>query len=180
MISYILAVITGVLALGADQFTKWWIPTLYEANTLVLTQDSIPFIPKIVEIHYTENGGAAWGLLDGHPWLLVSIAIVGMLVIIASLLKYGIRDKLMFWASMLILSGGIGNLIDRIQFEYVRDFLHLEFWPTYPVFNVADCTIVIGVGLVIFSLIKSIVDEQRSKSNAHAISEENNNTNENA
>lgn len=158
MVSYILAVLVAIVVLVADQLSKIWV-----SNNLVMA-DSYKFIPRILDITYIHNDGAAWGMLGGYTWLLLSITIVVMLGCIAMLLKWGVRDKLTFWAAMLILSGGVGNMIDRIfRGGNVIDFLHFEFWKNFPVFNIADCAIVIGAGLVMFSLVKSIVDEQKEK-----------------
>ena len=64
----------------------------------------------------------------------------------------------------LVVSGGIGNLIDRIfRNGKVIDFLHFEFWPSFPVFNVADCAIVVGVGLLILYFVIDTVNEYKSK-----------------
>lgn len=175
MVSYILAAITGVIVLAADQFTKYFISNNFEMAK------SYEFLPGILDITYIHNDGAAWGMLGGYTWLLLSITIVVMLGCIALLLKWGLRDKIMFWSAMLILSGGVGNMIDRIfRGGNVIDFLHFEFWPTFPVFNVADCAICVGAGLIILSLFKSIVDEQRQKSRAAVIAQtEEENQNEN-
>ena len=103
-----------------------------------------------------------------------------MLACIALLLKWGLRDKITFWSAMLILSGGVGNMIDRIfRGGNVIDFLHFEFWPTFPVFNVADCAICVGAGLIILSLFKSIVDEQKKKPRIAVTEQTEDNTNEN-
>lgn len=156
MVSYILAVITGALALVADQFTK-----VYVSNNLEMAK-SYKFLPGILDLFYINNDGGAWGMLGGYTWLLLSVTIFVMLVCIVLLLKYGTKDKLMFWAIVLVLSGGIGNMIDRIfRGGKVIDFLHFEFWPTFPVFNVADCAIVIGAGLLMLYFIIGIVDEYK-------------------
>lgn len=173
MLSYILAAITGVIVLVADQFTKVFVSNNFEMAK------SYKFLPGLIDITYIHNDGAAWGMLGGYTWLLLSITIVVMLAVIALLLKWGLRDKVIFWSAMLILSGGVGNMIDRIfRGGNVIDFLHFEFWPTFPVFNVADCAICVGAGLIILSLFKSIIDEQRQKSRAIAEQfKENNNEN---
>lgn len=175
MVSYILAAVTGVIVLAADQFTKYFISNNFEMAK------SYEFLPGIIDITYIHNDGAAWGMLGGYTWLLLSITIVVMLGCIALLLKWGLRDKIMFWSAMLILSGGVGNMIDRIfRGGNVIDFLHFEFWPTFPVFNIADCAICVGAGLIILSLFKSIIDEQRQKSRAAVIEQtEEENQNEN-
>ncbi len=165
MITYILAVITGIIVLATDQFTKHLVFTNLELSK---SYDILPdFLDGIIGITYVHNDGAAWGMLSGYTWLLLSVTIVVMLVCIALLLKHGVRDKLMFWAIILVLSGGIGNMIDRIFREgTVIDFLHFEFWPTFPVFNVADCAIVVGAGLLILYFFKGIIEEEKQKRSA--------------
>lgn len=161
MLSYILAAVTGLAILVADQYTKAFISNNFEMAK------SYEFLPGVLDITYIHNDGAAWGMLGGYTWFLLSISIVVMLAGIALLLKWGLRDKILFWSAALILSGGVGNMIDRIFRDgNVIDFLHFEFWPTFPVFNIADCAIVIGAGLMLLSLIKSIFDEQKQKSQA--------------
>lgn len=161
MLSYILASVVGLLVLAADQFTKFYISNHFEMAK------SYDFLPKLLDITYIHNDGGAWGMLGGYTWALVSVTIVIMLVCITLLLKYGVKDKLMFWAIILILSGGIGNMIDRLfRGGNVIDFLHFEFWPSFPVFNIADCSIVIGAGLLLLYFFKGLIDEEKQKRTA--------------
>lgn len=158
MLSYIFAAVTGLLVLIADQFTKAFIKENF------IMAKSYDFIPGIVDITYINNDGGAWGMLGGHTWILLSVTFVVMLVCVALLLKNGSKDKLMFWAMMLVLSGGIGNMIDRIfRGGNVIDFLHLEFMPTFPVFNIADCAIVIGACLLVLYFAKGMIDDEKAK-----------------
>lgn len=173
MVSYILAAVTGIIVLAADQLSKVFVSNNFEMAK------SYKFLPGLLDITYIHNDGAAWGMLGGYTWLLLSITIVVMLACIALLLKWGLRDKITFWSAMLILSGGVGNMIDRIfRGGNVIDFLHFEFWPTFPVFNIADCAICVGAGLIILSLFKSILDEQKQKSRAAAITQAQENEND--
>ncbi len=173
MVSYILAAITAVIVLAADQFVKYFVSSNLTQNV------SYDFIPGFIDIIYIENDGAAWGMLGGYTWLLISITIVVMLAGIALLLKWGLKDKVLFWSATLILAGGIGNMIDRIFNDgFVVDFLNFSFID-FPVFNIADCSIVIGAGLIILSLFKSIIDEQKQKSRISAVSENQDNNDEN-
>lgn len=161
MLSYILASVVGVLVLATDQFTKFYISNHFEMAK------SYDFLPRLLDITYIHNDGGAWGMLGGYTWALVSVTIVIMLVCITLLLKYGVKDKLMFWAIILVLSGGIGNMIDRLfRGGNVIDFLHFEFWPSFPVFNVADCAIVIGAGLLLLYFFKGLIDEEKQKRTA--------------
>lgn len=156
--SYILAIITGICILGLDQYTKFFITSNFE-----LAQ-SYPFLKGFIDITYIHNRGGAWGMLTGHTWLLLSVTIVVMLICISLIIRFGIKNKLMFWAIILILSGGLGNMIDRIfRSGNVVDFLHFEFFPEFPVFNVADCSIVIGASLLILYFVIDIIKDNRQK-----------------
>ena len=103
-------------------------------------------------------------MLSGHTWLLLSITIIIMLICIALLMRVGIKNKLMFWAVCLILGGGLGNMIDRIfRGGEVIDFLHFEFLPQFPVFNVADIGVVVGACLLILYFLRDAVNDSRKK-----------------
>ena len=79
----------------------------------------------------------------------------------------GIKNKLMFWAISLVLSGGIGNLIDRIfRNGKVIDFLHFAFFKEFPVFNIADCAIVIGAILLVLYFILDMISDAKAKKKA--------------
>ena len=155
---YVFSVIVGALIFVADRLTK-----LQIASNMVLGE-SRDFLPGLIDLVYVHNDGGAWGMLGGYTWLLLSITVVVMLVCIALLLKYGVKNKLMFMAIILVLSGGVGNMIDRIFYGgNVVDFFHFVFMPKFPVFNVADCSIVIGALLLIVYFVLDIIKENREK-----------------
>lgn len=158
MITYILALVSGAAVICLDQYTKYYVSANY------VSLESYKLIPKIIDITYVRNTGAAWGMLKDHTWLLISITTVVMLICIVLILKYGTKNKLLFWAMVLVLSGGIGNMIDRIfKGGRVVDFLHFEFWKSFPVFNVADCAIVLGAGLLILYFARDLLIELKSR-----------------
>ena len=159
MISFILAVLAGLCIVGADQYTKFYIASNYVLG------ESHDFLKGFIDITYIENGGAAWGMLSGYTWLLLSITVIVMLVCIALLFRYGSKNKLMFWAIVLVLSGGIGNMIDRIfRGGKVTDFLHFSFYPQFPVFNVADCAVTCGaIMLVVYFIVDIIADDRKKR-----------------
>ena len=98
------------------------------------------------------------------------MTIVIMLICLALLFKWGAKNKLLFWAMSLVLFGGLGNMIDRIFRDgNVVDFLHFEFWPTFPVFNVADCAIVIGVALLVIYFIFDTIKNMKKKMTVHTV-----------
>ena len=158
MISYILALLCGAGLLAADQLTKYYITSNFTLG------ESAEFLNGFIDITYIHNSGGAWGMLSGNTWMLLSITVLVMLICVALLLSKGVKDKLLFWSLTLVLFGGIGNMIDRIfRGGEVIDFLHFEFYPQFPVFNVADIGIVIGAGLLMLYFIIDTVKESRNK-----------------
>lgn len=120
-------------------------------------------IDGYLELRYAENCGAAFGMLAEAPrWIRLSVFMgVGAFAVIALSYMFitGTGGSLFAWSVPLIVSGALGNVIDRIRFGYVVDFIrfyiHDDSWLRfargfeYPTFNVADCTITIGVGLLL-------------------------------
>ena len=158
MISYILALTVGALILAVDQYTKYFIMTNFELG------QGTDFIKGLIDIVYIHNKGGAWGILNGYTWALLSITAIVMVICFTLLIKLGKNNKILFWAITLVLFGGIGNMIDRIfRHGNVVDFLHFEFWPTFPIFNVADCAVVVGAGLLIYYFIYDSVKDAKQK-----------------
>lgn len=148
MISCILAVVCGLAVIGADRLTKYLISSNMELGS------SKDFLKGFIDIVYIHNTGGAWGILSGKTWILLALTVAVMVICIILLFRSGKKNPLLFWAMTIIISGGIGNLIDRIfNNGEVVDFLHFEFFPSFPVFNVADIAVVTGAGLLILSFI---------------------------
>ncbi|MEE0946450.1 MAG: signal peptidase II [Acutalibacteraceae bacterium] len=155
MLSCVLAIVVGAVLLVIDQITKYIV-----VQNLPLGA-SVPFIPNVLGFWHIHNKGGAWGFLEGYTWILLSVTLIVMIICVAMILKHGVKNKLLFWAVTLVLSGGIGNLIDRVfNSGEVVDFLHLEFMD-FPVFNIADCSIVIGAGLLVVYFIVDMINERR-------------------
>ena len=147
MIYWILTVLgAGLLAL--DQWTKFWTVANFAAPTaanIYSTADPAkPFLPGLVELTRIHNYGAAWSSFSGQKWLLIGVTAVLLTVMLVLMVRKVVRHPLGLMACTLIFTGGVGNLIDRVRMGYVVDMFHFEFWPSYPVFNVADICVVIG------------------------------------
>ncbi len=136
--------VTAVLV-GLDQLTKWLAVMYLRGGS------DITVIPKILNLSYAENTGAAFSILSGERWFLIVITAIVMIALMAFLLFGQFRHyKLFNISATLILAGGLGNLIDRVVQGYVVDFFKTTFMD-FPVFNVADCFVVVGsVLLLIF------------------------------
>lgn len=158
MILYIISILCGAGILGIDQLTKHYISTNFELGS------GRDFIKGLIDIYYIHNRGAAWGMLSGYTWVLLTVTVLVMIGCVIFLIKNGVKSKVLLWAMTFVLSGGIGNLIDRVFRDgNVVDFLHFEFWPDFPVFNIADCAIVVGAGLLILYFVLDTVREYREK-----------------
>lgn len=134
------------LLVACDQLVKKWTVTTFAApvGSAVWTADeAIAGIPGVVEFTRVHNYGAAWSSFSGMRWLLIGVTVVLMAVLVTLWAKKIVRHPLGKLSLALILSGGIGNLIDRVVNGYVVDTFNLTFM-NYPVFNVADISVVAG------------------------------------
>lgn len=155
--SFVLVLVVAAVCLAADQITKHIV-----ISNMQLGQ-TIGFLDGFLDFTYIHNTGGAWGMLSGQRLLLLSVTAVVMAVIIIFLIKNAQKSKLLLWAGCLVLSGGIGNMIDRIFRDgKVIDFLEVKFIE-FPVFNIADCAVVIGAGLLILYFVLDTVKEIKEK-----------------
>ena len=131
------------IVIGIDQFTKFII-----VKNLVIG-GSITVINKFFYIYHIGNIGAAWNILEGQRVLFIIISSIASLAILYFLVKS--KNKLLKLTLSLIFSGAIGNLIDRVLKGSVTDFLRFDFGSyTFPIFNVADMSVVIGSALLMY------------------------------
>lgn len=145
---YMLGILLGAALLGLDQWVKWWTAAHFAAPHLYTTADpAIPLLPGLVELTRVHNYGAAWSSFSGRRWLLVGLTSLILLAVLFLLARRIVRHPLGVVAGCLILAGGLGNIVDRIRLGYVVDMFHFQFWPSYPVFNVADICVVCGAVL---------------------------------
>ena len=124
--------------IAGDQLLKYWVVRHLEIG------QSAAFLPGLVRLTRLHNTGAAWGSFSGSTALLTAVTAVLLVAVAWLVLKKVIRHPLGLCAAMVVLGGGIGNMIDRICRGYVVDMFDLEFM-SYPIFNLADCFVVVGV-----------------------------------
>ena len=139
----------ALLAVLLDQWTKAW-----AVDRLMDPPDVIQVIPGIFHFSYAENTGAAFSLLQNQTRLLsvFSLLVFGLMIVFREHLFD--RRRLEQVAFGLLMGGIIGNLLDRMRLGYVVDFVHWHWAERnlhWPVFNVADSVICIGVGLYVLS-----------------------------
>lgn len=112
---------------------------------------SLEIIPGLFSLNYVENKGAAFGMLANARWIFIVFTIAVIIFLIIFLFLKKPTSKLLNVAFILIIGGGIGNLIDRIFYGYVVDYLSISFFP--PVCNFADYCVTIGAFLLVIYLI---------------------------
>lgn len=134
-----------VLLLIIDQLTKWY---------AVAKKPSFDVLGNFFRIHYTENTGTIFGLFEGTNLIFIVLSVILCFVIAVYMKKEIPKRSFKEKCFALILTGGIGNLIDRIFRGCVIDFLSLRW---VGIFNFADMYIVIGVALIIIDELKELV-----------------------
>ncbi|MFB1049642.1 signal peptidase II [Paraliobacillus sp. JSM ZJ581] len=145
--------IIALIIITIDQLTKWWVVANMELS------ESISIIENFFYITSHRNTGAAWGILAGQMGFFYIITSIVIVVIVYYIQKYA-KDSLLTGISLaFILGGAIGNFIDRLFRKEVVDFFDVYIGSyDYPIFNIADSTLVIGVILV---FIATFIDEKK-------------------
>lgn len=145
-------VLTSILVIVIDQLSK-----IFFSGILPLNK-TIPIIKNFFHLTLIHNTGIAFGILKGSSNTILIVTMIGLVLIICSLKKDFLTDKILLSQKALrirkvsigfILGGAIGNMIDRIRLGYVIDFLDFRVWP---VFNFADSFITIGAVILFWNL----------------------------
>lgn len=126
-----------IMGLVLDQGSKFLIKSFMDLY------ESVPVIQGFFDIYYVTNSGGAWSILADHTWILTMVS----LIMVVFMFKYmvGNRDIFVKTSLSLIISGALGNLIDRVWYGKVVDFLAFDiFGYDFPTFNVADIMVVCG------------------------------------
>ena len=164
MIPWIIVIVALVLI---DQVTKLFVVRLMSPG------DSVDLIEGIFRFTYVQNDGAAFGMLSEHRWVFMVISVIAIIAMLVYLWKFRPDSKFACMAVSMIISGGIGNMIDRTfrssvdvngeEFYYVVDFLDFcafpELWKW--VFNFADSCVCVGGGMLVLWLIISIIKDEK-------------------
>lgn len=138
----ILYILLAVGLVILDQISKYW------ASTVLFKEGFIEVIPGVFEFHYTQNRGVAFSMLQDQRWVFIPISILMTVALIIMLIRSPLHhNKLFCISTILVIAGAIGNLIDRIVLGYVIDFLYFSLID-FPIFNFADCCVVIGAILL--------------------------------
>lgn len=138
----------ALLLIAGDQISKYY--------AILLLKDQPPYsvVDGVFELHYLENNGAAFGILQGQKFFFLFIAsiIIGMILYVLFKMPYQKKYIKLHLTLVLIASGAIGNLIDRVRFNYVVDFLYFSLI-NFPVFNVADIYVTVAAFFLVILLL---------------------------
>lgn len=144
--------IIGIIIICIDQLTK---------NLVQVFDADVNIINNFLRIKYVQNTGAAFSMFKGHTTILILVSIV-LLVLVYNLMFSYKETKLNNLSFGLIIGGIIGNLIDRIFFQCVRDFIDINIF-NFPIFNIADMAIVFGIVLLLISSFMEGKNEHSSR-----------------
>ena len=146
----------AVLVIVLDQLTKHWITSYFTSGgySTVNPRPPVAILGQVLQLQYLQNAGVAFSLLEGSTVLFVFIVIA---IGVIATLYWHTRDSASLLLKLtfgLILGGAAGNLIDRFSHQFVVDFIHFQIPHIFdwPVFNVADSAISVGVVLLAFLL----------------------------
>lgn len=159
--SVVFAVLLCLGLIGADQLIK--ILVIEHLKPI----QYIDFIDGILRFRYVENTGAIFGSFATHTAFLTIFSVILLIVTIFFLIKNKNQNKFIKFCLLFMISGGIGNIIDRIRLHYVVDYIEPLF-VNFAVFNFADCLITVGAFLLIFYLIFDLVRDSKKNKNSVA------------
>ncbi|MBN2224318.1 MAG: signal peptidase II [Deltaproteobacteria bacterium] len=150
---YLLFGLVNLFVVAADQWSK-----LVVERHLFLNE-FITIVPNFFDIRYIRNTGAAFGIMSRLPDgarlpFLIGVSLIAMGLIFFLFVKAE-KERLVYLLSLsLVFAGAVGNLVDRVMFGEVRDFLHLHIYSlSWPIFNVADSAITVGIVLLAWELL---------------------------
>ncbi len=152
-------IILLILIIFIDQLSKWLVVALLQGKP------SFYLIDGVLRFTYVENDGAAFGMLDDARWVFLIMSTVMIIALIYYIVKYKPTSKWVMTSLILIVGGGIGNMIDRVLLGYVIDFIDFCAFPNLWkwVFNIADSCVCVGVAMLSVWLIRDTVREYKKE-----------------
>lgn len=156
LIDYVLYLSIILGGVGLDQLTKWL------AATFLVRGGTTPLWEGVLHLTYVENRGAAFGMLKDAPWVFNSFSVIAIVALSLYLFLGHASGRLYEISVAMIISGGIGNMIDRTFLGYVVDFIDFRII-NFAVFNGADSFVCVGAGLMILALVREIIAESRAE-----------------
>lgn len=139
-----------ILGFLLDRVTKLWaLDSLKDASGKTI-------IKGFFELTYVENKGAAWSMFSGKTMFLIVFTVIILCGVVFYLVKYRPKNKFVRAALSLIIAGALGNIVDRVIYKYVVDFISFHYKDVYyyPVFNIADICVVVGTFLLLICILR--------------------------
>jgi signal peptidase II len=162
--NYPFLALVSITSLVLDLGSKWWAKTHLE-DAKSFADRRVQLIPNYLSLSFAKNKGGAWGLLQNEPESIrrpffLGISLLAVVFIVSLYRRLTPQQTALKWGLPLVLGGALGNLVNRIQYNYVVDFIDAYYktgheehhWPT---FNIADVAIVVGVGLMAVDMFTS-------------------------
>ena len=151
----LISTIIAVVLVAVDQIIKNW-----AAETLI--KGDITLIKDVLYLNYAENTGVAFSMFSDSRWILIGVTSLMLIAVLAFFLSGKINGKLEIFSLSLLLSGGVGNLIDRISLGYVIDYIDVRII-NFAIFNFADICICVGAFLLCVAVYFSDKKEKEEK-----------------
>ena len=161
----ILALCGALVLAFLDQLIKYLVVIFISPMNL----PQVEVIPGVLSLTYVDNPGIAWSMFMDHPEILTIATAIMMAALLVFLFTKFVRSGVLIVFLMLVLGGGLGNLADRVFRGSVVDYLHLEF-VNFPIFNLADCLVVVGVILTLVWLLVYWFRDEKQNLPEHAAS----------
>lgn len=164
-----LSILFCLALIGFDQFIK------YIVIEYLKPVEYFDVIENVLRLRYVENTGAVFGSFATHTLFLTVFSVILLCIVIYYLISNRNQSKLVNFCLLLMISGGVGNIIDRIRLHYVVDYIEPLFID-FAVFNFADCLITVGAfSLIIYLIVDLIKDIKKGKSQSVSSESENGN-----
>ena len=154
--SVIGAIIFVLSLVGIDQIIKYFIIEYLKPIGV------FELIEGFIRLRYVENTGAVFGSFSSHTAVLTVVSIILLIVTVYFLVSQKNKSKLVSFTLLLMIAGGIGNIIDRIRLHFVVDYIEPLFID-FAVFNFADCLITVGAFVLMIYLVIDIVKDEKTK-----------------
>lgn len=158
MMTILLFVLIALGSVIVDQVTK------ILAVKFLMPIDTAPIIKDVIHLTYSENTGAAFGMLKNSRWVFMIFSVVAIIAIIVYFFIEKPRNKWCVISLALILGGGIGNMIDRVIYGYVVDFIDFRLI-NFAIFNGADSCITVGAVILVIYFVMSEIKAVKNKKN---------------
>ena len=152
----IYSIVSMLVLVGVDQFIKYYV------DLRLKPVGAVPFIEGFMQFSYYENDGAMMGMMSGKTLTMTILAVICLVVIMFVIFSGKVKFGVDYCCIVLMMSGGLGNIIDRIFRGYVIDYIEVLFIDFY-IFNFADCLVTVAAALLIANQIYEMIKETKAK-----------------